>query len=59
VDLDRLEQAATYAAEASFCGLGQAAPVPIITGLRYFREEFEAHTQGKCPTGVCPMDRKQ
>jgi NADH-quinone oxidoreductase subunit F len=39
--------------------LGQAAPVPIITGLRYFREEFEAHTQGKCPTGVCPMDRKQ
>jgi len=59
VDLDRLEQAATYAAEASFCGLGQAAPVPIITGLRYFREEFEAHTQGECPTGVCPMDRKQ
>ncbi len=59
VDLDRLEQAATYAVEASFCGLGQAAPVPIITGLRYFREEFEAHTQGECPTGVCPMDRKK
>ncbi|MGC9398550.1 MAG: NADH-quinone oxidoreductase subunit NuoF [Anaerolineae bacterium] len=58
VDLDRLEEAAVYAAEASFCGLGQAAPVPIITGLRYFREEFEAHTQGECPLGVCPMDKK-
>jgi NADP-reducing hydrogenase subunit HndC len=59
VDLDRLEQAATYAVEASFCGLGQAAPVPIITGLRYFRDEFEAHTHGDCPTGVCAMDKKQ
>jgi NADP-reducing hydrogenase subunit HndC len=57
VDLDRLEQAATYAEAASFCGLGQAAPVPIVTGLRYFREEFEAHAQGECPAGVCPMDR--
>ena len=35
---------------ASFCGLGQAAPVPIITGLRYFRDEFEAHIHGECPT---------
>ncbi|MFP4343899.1 MAG: NADH-quinone oxidoreductase subunit NuoF [Anaerolineales bacterium] len=57
VDLDRLEEAAGYAAEASFCGLGQAAPVPIITGLRFFREEFEAHARGECPTGSCPMDR--
>ncbi len=57
VDLDRLEEAAEYAAEASFCGLGQAAPVPIITGLRFFREEFEAHARGNCPTGACPMER--
>lgn len=41
-DLNRLEQIAEYVKEASFCGLGQAAPVPILTGLQYFREEFEA-----------------
>ena len=41
-DLDRLEEIANYARVASFCGLGQAAPVPILTGLKYFREEFEA-----------------
>ena len=41
-DLQRLEQVATYARESSFCGLGQAAPVPILSGLRFFREEFEA-----------------
>ena len=58
-DLDHLEEAATYASTASFCGLGQAAPVPIITGLRYFREEFEAHVRGECPAAVCPMDKKQ
>ncbi len=55
VDLDRLEQIADYAVRASFCGLGQAAPVPIISGLRHFREEFEAHARGECPAGVCPM----
>jgi NADP-reducing hydrogenase subunit HndC len=55
VDLDRLEQVAVYASQASFCGLGQAAPVPIISGLRYFRDEFEAHARGECPAGVCPM----
>ena len=41
-DLDRLEEIANYVRTASFCGLGQAAPVPILTGLQYFREEFEA-----------------
>jgi NADP-reducing hydrogenase subunit HndC len=45
-DLERLEEIAGYVQQASFCGLGQAAPVPIITGLRYFREEFEAHVSG-------------
>jgi len=56
-DLDRLEQAAGYAQMASFCGLGQAAPVPILTGLRFFREEFEAHVRGECPAGVCDMSK--
>jgi NADH:ubiquinone oxidoreductase subunit F (NADH-binding) len=41
-DLDRLEEIATYVQSSSFCGLGQAAPVPILTGLRYFRDEFES-----------------
>ena len=41
-DLDRLEEIANYVQRASFCGLGQAAPVPILTGLQYFRKEFEA-----------------
>ena len=41
-DLERLEEIATYVEVSSFCGLGQAAPVPILTGLRYFREEFES-----------------
>ncbi|MBN1250387.1 MAG: NADH-quinone oxidoreductase subunit NuoF [Anaerolineae bacterium] len=41
-DLERLEEIANYVEAASFCGLGQAAPVPILTGLRYFRDEFES-----------------
>jgi NADP-reducing hydrogenase subunit HndC len=45
-DLDRLAEIADYVQQASFCGLGQAAPVPILTGLRYFRAEFEARVRG-------------
>lgn len=41
-DLERLEEIANYVQASSFCGLGQAAPVPILTGLRYFRDEFES-----------------
>ncbi|RMF38089.1 MAG: NADH-quinone oxidoreductase subunit NuoF [Chloroflexi bacterium] len=53
-DLAQLERIATYMATASFCGLGQTAAVPILTGLRHFREEFEAHAVKKtCPTGRC------
>ncbi len=44
-DLQRLEEIATHVQETSFCGLGQAAPVPILTGLRFFRAEFEARVQ--------------
>ena len=54
-DITDLEETAEYVRDGSFCGLGQAAPVPILTGLRHFREEFEAHVQGHCPAGVCPM----
>jgi NADP-reducing hydrogenase subunit HndC len=45
-DLTRLEEIADYVQRSSFCGLGQAAPVPILTGLRYFRDEFESRLRG-------------
>ncbi len=39
---------------ASLCGLGQTAPNPVLTSLRYFREEFEAHVlEKRCPAGRC------
>ena len=44
-DLDRLGKIASYVQQASFCGLGQAAPVPILTGLKYFYEEFQARVR--------------
>ncbi len=39
--------------DSSFCGLGQTASTAVVSGLGLFREEFEAHTRGKCPAGVC------
>lgn len=55
-DIAQLERIARNMQLASFCGLGQAAAVPILTGLRFFREEFATHAQDKkCLTGVCPM----
>jgi len=57
-DVKQLERIATNIQLASFCGLGQAAAVPILTGLRFFRDEFMAHAAGHCPVGVCPMHGK-
>jgi NADH-quinone oxidoreductase subunit F len=37
----------------ALCGLGQSAPNSLITCLRFFADEIEAHLNGKCPTGVC------
>ena len=54
-DLAQLERIATNMQLASFCGLGQAAAVPILTGLRFFRTEFAAHIEKHCPVGVCAM----
>jgi NADH-quinone oxidoreductase subunit F len=39
--------------DGSQCGLGRSAPNPVTTGLRYFREEYEAHVRGICPAGSC------
>jgi len=52
-DLDKLETLADYVSRGSMCGLGQTAPNPVMTTLRYFREEYEAHLQGRCPAGRC------
>ena len=53
-DLDKLEELAKYIKSASLCGLGQTAPNPVLSTLRYFRDEYEAHIKEKrCPAGVC------
>lgn len=53
-DLDRLELLCYSIKNASLCGLGQTAPNPVLSTLRYFRDEYIAHvTEKRCPAGVC------
>ena len=53
-DLDKLEELCYYVKNNSLCGLGQTAPNPVLSTLRYFRDEYEAHIKEKrCPAGVC------
>ncbi len=53
-DLAELEELAEAVRDASLCGLGQTAPNPVLSTLRYFREEYETHIRDKfCPAGVC------
>jgi len=53
-DLALLEDIASTVLVASLCGLGQSAPNPVLSTLRYFRDEYEAHIRDhKCPAGVC------
>lgn len=53
-DLELLEELALKVQATSLCGLGQTAPNPVLTTLRYFRAEYEAHVRDKkCPAGVC------
>jgi len=53
-DIDKLEELANYIKSASLCGLGQTAPNPVLSTLRYFRDEYIAHVvDKKCPAGVC------
>jgi NADH-quinone oxidoreductase subunit F len=54
-DVTILEELAEMVGSASICGLGQTAPNPVLTTLRHFREEYEAHIIDKrCPAVVCP-----
>ena len=53
-DLDKMEELCYYIKENSLCGLGQTAPNPVLSTLRYFRDEYVAHVRDKkCPAGVC------
>lgn len=52
-DLEELESLARTVGSASICGLGKTAPNPVLSTLRYFREEYEAHLEGRCPAGKC------
>jgi ferredoxin len=52
-DISELEALCMSVKDGSLCGLGKTAPNPVLTGLRYFREEFEAHTKGFCPAKKC------
>ena len=52
-DLERLEDLSHLVKNASLCGLGKTAPNPVISTLRYFRPEYEAHLAGRCPAAKC------
>ena len=52
-DLEELESLAIFVKKASLCGLGKTAPNPILSTLKYFREEYEAHLARRCPAGRC------
>jgi NADH:ubiquinone oxidoreductase subunit F (NADH-binding)/NAD-dependent dihydropyrimidine dehydrogenase PreA subunit/(2Fe-2S) ferredoxin len=53
-DIGLLEELSEFMQDAALCALGQSAPNPVLSTIRYFREEYEAHIhQKRCPTGVC------
>jgi NADP-reducing hydrogenase subunit HndC len=53
-DLDTLEELAHHIKDNSLCGLGQTAPNPVLSTMRYFHDEYEAHVkEKKCAAGVC------
>ena len=58
-DLDTLEELAMAVKDGSLCGLGKTAPNPVLSTLKYFRDEYIAHIQDKkCPAGVCTAMKK-
>ena len=59
-DLELLEELCEMVSSTSLCGLGQSAPNPVISTLRYFREEYIEHIEEKrCKAGVCECGVKQ
>jgi bidirectional [NiFe] hydrogenase diaphorase subunit len=59
-DLRRLEELSDMVKHTSLCGLGQSAPNPVFSTLRYFRDEYLAHVRDRtCPAGVCPVAKRE
>lgn len=57
-DLDLLEKLCKVVSKASLCGLGQTAPNPVMTTLKYFKDEYNVHIfEKRCPAGKCPIKR--
>ena len=52
-DIDELEHLAIMVKKTSLCGLGTTAPNPVLSTLKYFRDEYEAHVEKHCPAGNC------
>jgi NADH-quinone oxidoreductase subunit F len=52
-DLEEIEKLALITQKGSLCGLGKTAPNPVLSSLKYFREEYLAHIEGNCPAGKC------
>ena len=52
-DIDDLEDLAWMVKKGSLCGLGRTAPNPVLSTIRYFRDEYEAHIDKRCPAGKC------
>jgi NADH:ubiquinone oxidoreductase subunit F (NADH-binding)/NAD-dependent dihydropyrimidine dehydrogenase PreA subunit len=52
-DLEELEMLGKMVKKASLCGLGKTAPNPVLSTLKYFRDEYEAHLEKRCPAGKC------
>ncbi|HXY61739.1 MAG TPA: NADH-quinone oxidoreductase subunit NuoF [Nitrospirota bacterium] len=59
-DIELLEEKCDLVKSTSLCGLGQAAPNPVLSTLRYFRDEYTAHVLDKsCPAGVCKLNHER
>lgn len=52
-DIEELEHLAHIVKSSSLCGLGKTAPNPVLSTIKYFREEYEAHLEGRCPAKKC------
>ncbi len=58
-DVELLEELCIAVKDGALCGLGQTAPNPVLTTIRYFRDEYDAHIrEKKCPAGECPSLRR-
>ncbi len=59
-ELELLEELCGTVRDMSLCGLGQSAPNPVVSTLRYFRDEYLAHiVEKRCPAGVCPISQRE